>query len=202
MSALTAVIHIGSRPPLGSGITPSHVAHCYGTEWPQFVLYEVGPANGDGNGTDSDGDEDSRTESGSEDGGAAGPDLRWLPGAYAPAFEAERSYPLTDLLLAAAPRKSAVGDLLGALDTKARANYGVGFREKVLEADVSRGSPAYGRLFEARSQLEAHPYNGAIVVGTHAGVAPAVSDGLRANAARIDADIEVLEPMSSRRAER
>lgn len=177
MSALTAVVRIGSRPPLGGGIEPSHLAHLYGTDWPRFVLYAV--RNGD-----------------------TGPALDRLPGAYVPAFDAERPAPLTDLLLAAAPEGSAIGDRIATLDTKARANYGTCFREKVLDSDVARGSPAYGRLFEARSQLESHPYDGAIVVGFHAGIAPTVREAIEDNAARLDADIEILETTSTRRTER
>lgn len=178
MSVLTAVIRIGARPPLGGGIEVSYIAHLYGAEWPRFVLYEV------------------RADD------AAGPVLDRLPGTYAPAFEAERSYPLTDLVLASAPGKSAVGDRIGVLDTKARANYGVSFRKKVLGDEVSRGSPGYGRLFEARSLLEAHPYDGAITLCLQPGLAPAVETGLRGNAARLEATIDVLEAGSIRRTER
>ena len=45
MSALTAVVRIGTRPPLGGGIEPAYVAHLYGVEWPRFVLYEVRSTN-------------------------------------------------------------------------------------------------------------------------------------------------------------
>jgi len=182
MSALTAVVRLGSRPPLGGGIEPSHVAHLYGSAWPRFVLYEV-----------RSGEDSSH--------GAAGPDLARV-GTYAPALEAGRSYPLTDLLLAIAPEKSAVSDLLGVLDTKATANYGTSFREKVLRGDVSRGSPAYGRFFEARSQLEAHPYEGVLVVGFHVGVGSDVEEEIRDNAARLDAEVELLAPKNPRRHER
>lgn len=188
MSALTAVVRIGARPPLGGGIEPSHVAHCYGVEWPRFVVYEVRSGG------------DRGTKWGTN--GRTGPALRRLPGAYAPAFESDPSYPLTDLLLATSVEKSTVGDRIEVLDTKAAANYGTSFREKVLEGDVTRGSPAYGRLFEARSQLEAHPYEGALVVGLQAGLAPRARTAIRDNAARLDADVEVLDATSTRRTER
>jgi hypothetical protein len=179
MSALTAVVRIGTRPPLGGGIEPAYVAHLYGVEWPRFVLYEVRSTND-----------------------AAGPVLDRLSGTYAPAFEGERSYPLTDLVLASAFERSAIGDRIAVLDTKARASYRVSFREKVLDGDVSRGSPGYGRFFEARSLLEAHPYDGAITVGLQPGLAPVVETGLRENAARLDTTVDVLEAGSTRRTER
>jgi hypothetical protein len=193
MSALTAVVQVGTSPPLGGGIEPEYVAHLYGGEWPRFVLYAIRPA-AEATGTIGDATEAT--------GSAAGPVLDRLPGTYAPAFEAERSYPLTDLVLASAPERSAVGGRLAVLDTKARANYGVSFRGKVLDSDVARGSPAYGRLFEARSLLEAHPYEGAIVLALQPGLAPVVEAGLRENAARLDSAIDVLDAGSARRTER
>lgn len=184
MSALTAVVRLGSRPPLGGGIEPSHVAHLYGSAWPRFVLYEVRPADGSTAGA-----------------GGTGPGLV-RDGTYASAFDADTPSPLTDLLLATAPERSAVSGLLATLDTKARANYDTSFREKIVEGDVSRGSPGYGRLFEARSQLEAHPYDGLVVVSFLAGVAPTVENAIRANAARLDADVEILASGVSRRRKR
>ena len=105
-------------------------------------------------------------------------------------------------MLASAFERSAIGDRIAVLDTKARANYGVSFREKVLDGDVSRGSPGYGRFFEARSLLEAHPYDGAITVGLQPGLAPVVETGLRENAARLDTTVDVLEAGSTQRTER
>lgn len=176
MSALTAIVQIGSRPPLGGGIVPAVVCHCYAGGWPRFVAYEV------------------RSD-------ASGPALDRIPGAYAPEFDNEESYPLTDLLIATRPSGSAAADRIDVLSTKAAANYGWSLREKVFAGDVARGSPGYGRLFEARSQLETHPYEGVIVVSVLPGIEPRIRQAIRANADRLDATVEVLEAGSTRPSE-
>lgn len=162
MSALTAVVHVGSRPPLGGGVRPSTVAHLYGGNLPRFVAYEV---TGDGDGP---------------------PRLDPVGGAYAPDFEAEPPSPITDLLLALERAGSSIAQRLDTLSAKAEANYGRTFREMVFTSDVKWGSDGYGRLFEARSQLEAHPFEDAVTVGTYPGVDEGVRTALAANLDRID----------------
>jgi hypothetical protein len=158
--ALTAVVHLGERPALGGGLDPSHVAHLHEDGVPRFLAYTV----------------------------AADGDLARVPGAYAPALDADPAYPVTDLLLALRREGSTAGQRLDVLDTKARANYGTGLREKVFDSDVEWGSAGYGRHFEARSQLEAHPYEGAVVVGFHPGVSDAARAAIADNLARLDAE--------------
>jgi len=158
---LTAVVHVGEPAPLGPGFEPAVVAHLHENGVPRFVAYEL-----DGSG-----------------------DLERVSGAYAPDPDADPPYPLTDLLLSLYPEGSSVGQRLEVLSTKAEANYGRTIREKVFDSDVVPGSSGYGRHFEARSQLEAHPYEAAVAVG----LLPGVSDGLRAaieaNAERLDAPL-------------
>jgi hypothetical protein len=160
--ALTAVLHLGSRPPLGGGLDTSHVVHCHEDGVPRFLAYELAP-----------------------DGA-----LERVPGAYAPDLDAEPSYPVTDLLLALRREGSAAGQRLDVLDTKARANYGTGFREKVFDSDVEWGSDGYGRHFEARSQLESHPYEGVVGVGFHAGAGERVRAAVADNLSRLDVEVE------------
>jgi hypothetical protein len=108
-------------------------------------------------------------------------------GAYAPEFEGEtRAYPITDLLLATHREGSAIEQRLDVLSEKARANYGQDFRAMVFASDVEWGSDGYGRLFEARSQLEAHPVESAVTVGFHPGVDEGAAASIRANLARLD----------------
>jgi hypothetical protein len=161
---LTAVIHLGDRPPLGGGLDASHVVHLHEDGVPRLLAYTV----------ESDGD------------------LDRVPGAYAPALDADPPYPVTDLLLALRRDGSAAAQRLDTLDTKARANYGTGFREKVFDSDVEWGSDGYGRHFEARSQLEAHDYEGTVVVGFHPGIGDAARAAITDNLTRLDAATETL----------
>lgn len=167
MTALVAVVHLGEAPPLGSGLRPAVVAHLYGGAVPRFVVHEV-----------------------AEDGS-----MERVPGSYAPDLDADPSYPVTDLLLATRREPSAVAQRLDVLDTKARANYGSGFREKTFDSDVAWGSAGYGRHFEARSQLEAHPYGDRIAVGVHGDAPDAVREALAANLDRLDAPVERFDPL-------
>lgn len=171
--SLTAVFHFGSRPALGDGIDAAHVVHLHEDGVPRFLAYAAEP-NGD---------------------------LARIPGAYAPDLDAEPSYPVTDLLLALRREGSAIAERLDVLDTKARANYGTGFREKVFDSDVEWGSDGYGRHFEARSQLEAHPYDGAVVVGLHPGVGDAARAAIVANLGRLDAETETFRAGVGREAD-
>jgi len=167
--ALTAVIHLGDRPPLGGGLDASHVVHLHEDGIPRLLAYAVEP-----------------------DG-----DLSRVPGAYAPALAADPSYPVTDLLLALRRDGSAAAQRLDTLDTKARANYGTGFREKTFDSDVEWGSDGYGRHFEARSQLESHPYDGAVVVGFHPGIGDAARTAITDNLTRLDAETETFRTVGS-----
>ncbi|MFB6205821.1 MAG: hypothetical protein ABEJ05_04755 [Haloglomus sp.] len=160
--ALTAVLHLGTRPALGSGIDATHVVHVHEDGVPRLLAYSVEP-----------------------DGG-----LNRVPGAYAPDLDADPAYPVTDLLLALRRGGSAAAQRLDVLDTKARANYGTGFREKIFDSDVSWGSDGYGRHFEARSQLESHPYEGAVVVGFHPGASDTVRLAIADNLTRLDTETE------------
>ncbi|PSQ11334.1 hypothetical protein BRC93_05925 [Halobacteriales archaeon QS_5_70_15] len=166
VTRLVAVVHVGEPPALGGGLRPAVVAHLYGGPVPRFVVHEIG-------------------EEGS---------MERVPGSYAPDLEAEPTYPVTDLLLATRRDPSAVAQRLDVLDTKARANYGVGFREKTFDSDVAWGSDGYGRHFEARSQLEAHRYEDRIAVGVHPGTSASVREALAANSERLDAPIDRFEP--------
>lgn len=164
MSALTGVIHVGAEPPIGGGIRPELAVHCYEGPLARLVVHRV----------DDDGS------------------LRRLDGAYVPDLDAEPSYPVTDLLLAARREGSAAAQRLDTLDRKAEANYGVGFREKVLGNEVARGTPGYGRLFEARSQLEAHPYEGTVAVAFYPGAGDRLREAVTANLERLDARTRLL----------
>jgi len=161
MSTLTAVVHVGGEPPLGGGLQPAVVAHVYEGGLPRLVAYEV-------------------------DATVEGPPRLVPLGSYAPAIEDEQSYPVTDLLLATHREGSAIAQRLDVLSEKARANYGRDFAGMVFASDVEWGSDGYGRLFEARSQLEAHPVEDVVAVGYHGGVSSTVRDALEANLERID----------------
>ena len=169
MSALTAVVHVGPRPPLGGGLQPAVVAHLYGGALPRFVAYEV---------------------AGREDGP---PRMNPVSGAYAPDFETDRPYPITDLLCALGRSGSSIAQRLDTLSAKAEANYGRSFREMVFSSDVEWGSDGYGRLFEARSQLEAHPYEDAVAVGAYPGIGEGVRAALADNLDRIDGPTHWLD---------
>lgn len=157
--SLVAIVHVGETPPLGEGFRPSVVAHLHAAGLPRFLAYEVG-----------------------KDG-----DLDRIPGAYAPDLERDPAYPVTDLILATRPDLSTVGQRLTTLDTKARANYGSGFRDKVFDSDVEWGSAGYGRHFEARSQLESHPFEGRLAVGFLDGASESTRRAITDNLDRIDA---------------
>lgn len=165
VTALVAVVHVGEPLPLGGGVRPAVVAHLYGGSVPRFLVHEV-----------------------ADDGS-----MERVPGSYAPDLGSEPSYPVTDLLLATRRDPSAVAQRLDVLDTKARANYGVGFREKTFDSDVAWGSDGYGRHFEARSQLEAHHYADRIAVGVYPDASTTVREALAANLARLDAPVEAFE---------
>jgi hypothetical protein len=152
MSTLTGVVHVGAAPPIGGGLRPAAVAHLYDGGLPRFVAYEVSST------------------------GEGPPRLDPVPGAYAPDVDDEPAYPITDLLLALHRSGSSIAQRLDTLSQKASANYGRSFREMVFASDVEWGSAGYGRLFEARSQLEAHEYEAVVAVGCD----PGVSEGVRA----------------------
>jgi hypothetical protein len=173
MSALTAVVYIGGQPPIGGGLQPAVVAHLYEGGLPRFVAYEVTEREG------------------------APPAMDPIDGAYAPEFEAAESYPITDLLLGTHRDGSEIAQRLDVLSEKARANYGRGFREMVFTSDVEWGSDGYGRLFEARSQLEAHPVETTVVVGFHPGVSEDISAAIVANLDRIDGPTAQFEARDS-----
>ena len=158
---LTAVVHVGEAAPLGGGLEPAAVAHLHESGVPRFVAYEL-------------------EESG---------ELRRVPGAYAPDPDEEPPHPVTDLLLALYPEGSSVAQRLAALSTKAEANYGTTLRRKVFESDVARGSPGYGRHFEARSQLEAHAYEAVVAVGLLPGLDGAMRRAVEANLERLEAPV-------------
>ena len=160
MSRLVATLTFGREPAVGGGIEPTALAHCYADAIPRFLGYVV-------------------AESG---------EFERVPGVYAPDIETDRPYPVTDLVLALAPQLSSIADRIETLDTKARANYGVGFREKAFDSDVAWGSDGFGRHFEARSQLEAHPLDGAIAVAVYAPEGRVV-DAVTDNLARLDAAV-------------
>ena len=166
MSVLAATIYVGEPPPLGPGFVPRVEAHLYGGGVPRLVAFEV---------TD-------------------GPSLERVSGAYAPDLGAETPHPVTDLLLAVGPLRaySSVGQRLDTLSTKAAANYGRDFTAMVFTTNVEWGSDGYGRLFEARSQLEAHPYDGSVRLVLFDGASEQTAAGLRANLRRLDADTRVL----------
>jgi hypothetical protein len=165
MSSLVAVVHVGAVPPIGGGMRPAVVAHWYEGGVSRLLAYEVA---GDGS-------------------------LARVPGAYAPDVDDDPSYPVTDLLLAVAREHSTVAQRLDTLDTKARANYDAGFREKVFDSQVAWGSDGYGRHFEARSQLESHRYEGRIAVGVDPDAPATVSRALAANLDRLDAPTVAYE---------
>jgi hypothetical protein len=165
VSSLVAVVHVGHVPPLGGGMRPTVVAHWYEGGVSRLLAYEV------------------------DEAGA----LDRVPGAYAPDLDEDPAYPVTDLLLALAREYSSVAQRLDTLDTKAEANYGASFREKVFDSQVAWGSDAYGRHFEARSQLESHLYEGRVVVGVDPDAPPAVEQSLAANLDRIDGPTAAYE---------
>ncbi|RXK49057.1 hypothetical protein [Halorientalis pallida] len=171
MSALTAVVQIGTAPPLGGGVEPAVVAHLYEGGIPRFLAYEVTSG--------ADGDPAAST-------GSDGPHLSRIPGAYAPPIEDDTAYPLTDLLLGTYREGSAITQRLDTLSQKAQANYGRTFREMVFASDVEWGSDGYGRLFEARSQLEAHPVEAVVAVGFLPGVSDEVRLAIEENRDRLD----------------
>jgi hypothetical protein len=158
---LSAVVHVGEPAPLGGGFEPAAVAHLRENGVPRFLAYELDERGG----------------------------LQRVPGAYAPDPDEEPPHPITDLLLALYPEGSSVAQRLSALSTKAEANYGASLRRKVFDSDVARGSPGYGRHFEARSQLEAHPYEAVVAVGLLPGVGDAMREALEANFERLDAPV-------------
>lgn len=176
MSGLTAVVQIGTAPPLGGGIEPAVVAHLYEAGIPRFLAYEVTSGAGDESGGDA----------GTTDGNADGPHLTRIPGAYASPFEDDTAYPLTDLLLGTYREGSAITQRLDTLSRKAEANYGRTFREMVFASDVEWGSDGYGRLFEARSQLEAHPVEAVVAVGFLPGVSDESRLAIEENRDRLD----------------
>jgi len=79
VSALSAIVQIGEPLPLGGGLQPRVIAHWYEGGLSRILAYELG-----------------------EDG-----TMSRVPGAYAPALEAEVAYPVTDILLAIARDNSA-----------------------------------------------------------------------------------------------
>lgn len=160
MTALRAVVRLGERPPLGDGMIPVLEAHLYGTGLARFVAFRV---------TD-------------------GPEFTRVSGAYAPDFDADPAYPVTDLLLALQETRalSSVAQRLDTLSTKAEANYGQSFEAMVFTTDVEWGSDGYGRLFEGRSQLEAHPFDGVATVTLLDGASETQRDALAANLDRLD----------------
>ncbi|WP_324758035.1 hypothetical protein [Haloarcula montana] len=160
MTALRAVVRFGEHQPLGEGVVPLVEAHLYGDGLARFVAFRV---------TD-------------------GPELERVPGAYAADFDADPAYPVTDLLLAFPETRglSSVGQRLDTLSTKAEANYDQSFEAMVFTTDVEWGSDGYGRLFEGRSQLEAHPFDGVATVTLLPGASERQREGLRANLDRLD----------------
>jgi hypothetical protein len=157
VSRLVATLTFGREPAIGGGIEPTAVAHFYAEPVPRALGYLV----------------------------RASGDLERVAGAYAPDLGADLAYPVTDLVLALAPELSSIAGRIDTLDTKAAANYGVGFREKAFDSDVAWGSDGYGRHFEARSQLEAHPLDGVVAyadLGAGGNLAGALADNL----ARLD----------------
>jgi hypothetical protein len=166
MTVLSAVVRVGDRPPIGDGVVPQVEAHLYGTGLARFVAFDV----------------------------AEGPELNRVPGAYAPDFAADPAYPVTDLLLAlpATRALSSVGQRLDTLSTKAEANYGQSFEAMVFTTDVEWGSDGYGRLFEARSQLEAHPFEGIVSITLLDAATATQRNALRTNLDRIDGATRVL----------
>lgn len=159
MSTLAAVLRVGETPPIGTGMVPRVEAHLYDGGLPRLVAYRV-------------------TE---------GPELERYPGGYAPDFAAETTYPVTDVLLAIPEARalSSIGQRLDTLSTKAEANYGRDFGAMVFTTDVEWGSDGYGRLFEARSQLEAHPFDGQVTVTLTPGATDEQTAALRENLDRI-----------------
>lgn len=161
MSTLAAVVRIGEARPIGQGMDPLVEAHLYGGGLARFVAFRV---------TD---------------------DLRLdrVDGAYAPTLGADTPHPITDVVLAVpeARAQSSISQRLDTLSTKAEANYGRSFEEMVFSSDVEWGSDGYGRLFEARSQLEAHPYDGEIALTLTPAATPEQRRALRANLDRLPA---------------
>jgi len=163
---LRAVVHVGDPAPLGEGFEPAVVAHLHGDGLARFVAYEV---HADGT-------------------------LERVPGAYAPDPGEEPPHPITDLLVALYPEGSVAGQRLEVLSTKAEANSGVTLRERVFASDTERETPGYGRHFEARSQLEAHPYEAVVAVGTLPGIDERLRAAIEANLERLDAPTRRFDP--------
>lgn len=166
---LTAIVHVGEPAPLGAGVESTVVAHLHQDGLPRFLAYELG----------SDGE------------------LERVPGSYAPDPDGDPAYPITDLLLALYREGSAIGGRLDVLSTKAEANYGAGFRRKVFASDVRAGTDGYGRLFEARSQLEAHPYEAVVAAGFLPGADEDLRAAIEANLDRLDAPIRRFAPSTA-----
>lgn len=157
VSRLVATLTFGREPALGGGVEPTAIAHYYAEPVPRALGYLV----------------------------RASGELERVAGAYAPDIEADPAYPVTDLILALAPELSSIAGRIEILNTKAAANYGVGFREKAFDSDVAWGSDGYGRHFEARSQLEAHPLDG-IVSYADLGAGNKLATALADNLARLN----------------
>ncbi len=166
MSVLAAVLRVGETPPIGAGMRPRFEAHLYGGGLPRFVGYRVDD----------------------------GPRLVRLSGTYAPAFSESPAFPVTDLLLAVPECRalSAIAQRLDTLSTKAEANYGRDFTAMVFSTDVEWGSDGYGRLFEARSQLEAHLFEGEVSLTLTPGATADQRTALRANLDRIRGSTRVF----------
>lgn len=163
---LRAVVHVGDTAPIGAGFEPAFVAHLHANGVPRFVAYEV----------------------------RATGDLERVPGAYAPDADEEPPHPITDLLVALYPEGSTAGQRLEVLSTKAEANAGISLQERVFASDTERDTPGYGRHFEARSQLESHPYGAAIAVGFMPGIDAALRAAIEANLERLDAPTRRIDP--------
>ncbi len=158
MSRLVATVTFGRRPTLGAGIEPIALAHGYAEPMARFLGYDL---TDDGN-------------------------LDRVPGAYAPVLD-DRPSVVTDLLLALAPELSSIADRIQTLDTKSRVNYGVDFREKAFDSAVGWGSDGYGRHFEARSQIESHPIDGAVAVACYGN--GGLCQAIERNLDRLDIDV-------------
>jgi hypothetical protein len=165
MGALAAVVRVGKTRPIGRGMEPLVEAHLYGGGLARFVAFQV----------------------------ADDLSLDRVAGAYAPDLDSDTPHPITDILLALPETRaqSSISQRLDTLSTKAEANYGRTFEEMVFSSDVEWGSDGYGRLFEARSQLEAHPYEGAITLTLTPAATPAQERALRANLDRLPATTRV-----------
>ncbi|MES3516864.1 MAG: hypothetical protein PPP58_04275 [Natronomonas sp.] len=158
---LTSVVHVGEPAALGVGVQPSVIVHLHEGGLPRMLAYEL------------------------EDDGT----LDRVPGTYTPDPTEEPPHPITDVLLGLCPEGSVAGQRLRTLSQKAAANASVSFREKIFGGDIGPETPGYGRHFEARSQLEAHRYQQAIVVGYLPGISDSMRSAIEANLTRLDAPI-------------